>query len=254
MAVTSPAFPPAQRVGAIVLVHGAWVGEWCWSPIMPLLEQSGRMVRAVSLRGHGCRASESGPHVTLADHADDVVDLVETLDLDDITLVGHSYGGRVITQAWERLVDRVERLIYLDAHAPLGGAAIARASGHLTSLDDMIPFGHFAPDPEEFGGVGAVDWFLSRVRPQSAATLDGDFAVPLPATLDTTYVAAIRDADSPFSGYAAAARVAPKWRYVEIDASHWVMIARPAEVASIILDPSRWGERAPITAITGDHQ
>lgn len=242
MNVTSPAFPPAQRVGAIVLVHGAWVGEWSWAPIMPLLEQSGRMVWAVSLRGHGVRASESGPHITLADHVDDVVDVVETLDLAGITLVGHSYGGRIITQAWKRLADRVERLIYLDAHAPLGDVAIGQATGHLASHEGMIPFGRFTPDVDEFGGQGAVDWFFSRLRPQSAATLDCDVAVDLPATVDTTYVAATADVDSPFAGYAAAARAAPNWRYVEVDASHWLMIARPADVASIIRDPSVWGE------------
>jgi pimeloyl-ACP methyl ester carboxylesterase len=251
--MTDRSFPPAQRTGAVVLVHGAWVGEWSWAPIMASLEQSGRMVCAVSLRGHGVRAAESGPHITLADHVDDVVTLVETFDLDDITLVGHSYGGRVITQAWTRLADRIARLIYLDAHAPLGDAAIRHASGHLESHDGMIPFARFAPDPDEFGGQDAVEWFVSRLRPQSAATLDSAFAVDVPATVDTTYVAAVGEIDSPFAGYAAAAQAAAHWRYVELDASHWLMVARPADVASIILDPSRWGERLSAPPSTGDH-
>lgn len=249
----SGAFPPPRRVGAIVLVHGAWVGEWSWAPIMPSLEQSGRMVQAVSLRGHGLRGSESGPHITLADHVDDVVDLVETFDLEDITLVGHSYGGRVITRAWTHLRERIGRLIYLDAHAPLGDAAIRHATGHLESRDGMIPFARFLPDPEEFGGAQAVDWFVSRVRPQSAATLASAFAVDLPPSLDATYVAAVGEVDSPFAGYAAAAQAAQNWRFVELDASHWLMVARPAEVASIILDPSGWGDRLTVPATTGDH-
>ncbi len=237
------AFPPADRAGAIVLVHGAWVGEWCWAPVLPLLRSSGRVVHAVSLRGHGVRARESGPHITLDDHVDDLVDVVDTFDLDEITLVGHSYGGRVITRAWPRLADRVDHLVYLDAHAPLGDDAIARATGHLSEPDapkrnGMVPFERFTPDPTEFGGDDAVDWFMSRLRPQSAATLSADFAVDLPADVVTTYVAATKDADSPFAGYAAAARASSDWRYGELDCSHWLMIARPTEVARIVLDPT----------------
>lgn len=236
-------FPPSvkRRRHAIVLVHGAWVGEWSWSPILDLLEAAGRPVHAVSLRGHGLRAIEGGAHVTLDDHVDDVVDAVELLDLSDITLVGHSYGGRVITKAWPRLAGRVERMIYLDAHAPLGDEAIASATGHLTiGPDGMVPFARFEPDPEEFGGDEAVAWFRARLRPQSAAALTADFRVELPADLDTTYVAAIGDPDSPFAGYAAAARAHPDWRCAELTGSHWLMVARPREVASIILDPSAW--------------
>jgi pimeloyl-ACP methyl ester carboxylesterase len=250
--VTSPAFPPPRRAGAIVLVHGAWVGEWCWFPILPVLEASGRMVRAVSLRGHGLRSNESGPHITLDDHVHDVVDLVEMFDLDAITLVGHSYGGRVITRAWPLLADRVDRMIYLDAHAPLGEAAIRHATGHLVDMDGMVPFARFAPDPDEFGGREAVEWFMSRIRPQSAATLAPPFAVDLPDELDTTYVAAIGERDSPFAGYAAAARVAPNWRYAELDCSHWVMVARPTEVAAVILDPADGTERRSVHRTTRD--
>ncbi|MEP6298596.1 MAG: alpha/beta fold hydrolase [Ilumatobacter sp.] len=236
--VTPPAFPPTGRGGAIVLVHGAWVGEWCWEPVLPLIRRSGRAVHAVSLRGHGVRARESGPHITLDDHVDDLVDLVDTFDLDEVTLVGHSYGGRVVTRAWPRVADRVDRLVYLDAHAPLGEAAIERATGHLVERDGMVPFDRFTPDPAEFGGADAVDWFTSRLRPQSAATLSADFAVDLPTDVDTTYVAATKDADSPFAGYAAAARAACDWRFGELDCSHWLMIARPVEVARIVLDPT----------------
>ena len=243
-----------------MLVHGAWVGEWSWSPVVPALERSGRPVHTVSLRGHGVRGSESGPHVTLDDHVDDVVDLIETFDLDTVTLVGHSYGGRVITRASPRVADRLSRLVYLDAHAPLGDAAVAAATTRLGAdaeklvvpsdrgpdADGMVPFSGFAPDPAEFGGQASIDWFLARIRPQSAATLAADFVVDLPGHVDRTYVAATADPDSPFAAYSARARCSPDWRHVELDCSHWVMIARPAEVASIILDPDRWGANSPV--------
>ncbi|MEY2959393.1 MAG: hypothetical protein RLZZ01_1961, partial [Actinomycetota bacterium] len=114
-------FPPPleRRDRAIVLVHGAWVGEWSWSPVLPYLESSDRTVVNVSLTGHGSRSHQNGPHVTHSDHVADVIGAIETFDLERVTLVGHSYGGRVITSVAHLVADRLERLVYVDAHAPI---------------------------------------------------------------------------------------------------------------------------------------
>ena len=111
--MTGP-LPPsaATRDGAIVLVHGAWVGEWCWDPIDPL-RASGRRVLAVPLTGHGSRRHQSGPHVSLAAHVDDVVGALESHDLTRVTLVGHSYGGRVITQVAARAPGRIHATVFV---------------------------------------------------------------------------------------------------------------------------------------------
>ena len=154
--------PLAQRREAIVLVHGAWVGEWSWSPLLPLLAASGRSVHAVSLTGHGVRRRELGPHITLEDHVADVVAVVETFDLVDITLVGHSYGGRVINLAYNEIPDRVARMVFLDAHAPLapdtGQTPQRLAEAQIN--DGMLPFQGYDPDPAEVGGPEGVAWFM----------------------------------------------------------------------------------------------
>jgi pimeloyl-ACP methyl ester carboxylesterase len=232
--------PTAARRRAIVLVHGAWVGEWSWSPVLPLLAASGRPVHAVSLTGHGSRRHQAGPHVTLDDHVADVVAVLETHDLVDVTLVGHSYGGRVITAAYAHVADRVSRLVYLDAHAPLAPdsgqtperIATAEANG------GMLPFHGYDPDPAEVGGEEGVAWFLARTVSQSFAT----FLVPMPAVPDglpKTYVFCTGYSPTRFAHYAAAAADDPAWDYVELPASHWLMFSHPAEVAGIILDRSR---------------
>lgn len=220
-----------------MLVHGAWVGEWSWEPVLPLLEASGRRVFAVSLTGHGARRHESGPHVTLADHINDVVGVIETHDLTDITLVGHSYGGRVITPVFDRVADRIGRMVYLDAHAPVthdaGQAAerIARAEAD----GGMLEFVDYDPDPAEVGGPAGVAWFLDRVVPQSFATFTVPMTTRLPATLRKHYVFASGYGCSRFAGYAEAARDDPTWEYTELDGSHWLMFSHPREVADIIL-------------------
>lgn len=238
------AFPPAdaERHGAIVLVHGAWVGEWCWSPLLPRLRRSQRPVHAVTLRGHGARRHESGPDITLTDHVDDLVGLVETHDLRDITLVGHSYGGRVVTRSLDRLAERLVAVVFVDAHAPIGGDDTmdsTRATAHDVDERGMIPFGEFEPDPVEFGGPESVAWFLRRTMPQSAKTLDEPFRTALSPDLDLTYVHATRDSGSRFAGYAAAARADPAWHYVELPGSHWLMVSHPRELATIIVDAAQ---------------
>lgn len=230
--------PPAERRDdAVVLVHGAWVGEWSWTPVLPILEASGRPVHAVSLTGHGCRRHQSGPHVTLADHVADVVGVIETYDLRDVTLVGHSYGGRLIAPVYERLPDRIRRLVFLDAHVPVlpptdepdARAQIADANG------GMLPFSDYDPDPAEFGGDVGVAWFLERVVPHSFATFTEPLVGDLPDDLDKTYVFARGPEPSRFSVYADAIRDDPRWHFVELESSHWMMFSRPDEIARIIL-------------------
>ena len=219
-----------------MLVHGAWVGEWSWSPVLPLLAASGRPVHAVSLKGHGVRRYESGPHITLADHVADVVGVIETHDLVDVTLVAHSYGGRVITPAYERIADRVSRMVFLDAHAPLAADAgqTAERMALAESNGGMLPFQGYDVDPAEIGGEAGVAWFLERTVPHSFAT----FLHPMPALphdLPKTYVYCTGYSPTRFAHYAEAARADPGWEYLELPASHWLMFSHPAEVAGIIL-------------------
>jgi pimeloyl-ACP methyl ester carboxylesterase len=222
----------------IVLVHGAWVGEWCWEPIIGLLEAAGRPVYAVSLTGHGRRRGESAPDVTLGDHVADVVAVFREGDLADATLVAHSYGGRVITKAWPEVAARVRRMVYLDAHAPLGSGddGTGKAPRYAANDVGMIPFAEFQPDEAVLGGDRAVAEFTSRLAPQSARTLSEPFEVDLPAGLDKTYVFATAERSAQFRPYAEAAQRDPSWRYVEIPATHWLMYTHPRQVAAIILD------------------
>jgi len=219
-------------------VHGAWVGEWSWLPVMDRLEASGRPVHTVSLTGHGARRHQSGPHVTLATHVDDVVGVIETLDLSAITLVGHSYGGRVITQVATRVPDRLRSMVYLDAHAPVAPdpgqsperIAAAEANG------GMLPFEIYEPDPAMIGGAAAYEWFMARTMPQSFACIRDPWAAPLPDGVDRHFVFAGADDPSRFQHYADAAREDPTWRYHELAGPHWLMMSHPGEVADIILE------------------
>lgn len=116
-------------MGSLVLVHGGWVGGWFWERLTPLLAAAGHRVLAPSLTGHGDRAHLADPTVSLQTHIDDIVDEISTARLSDVTLVGHSYGGLVITGVAERIPQKLARLIYLDAFVPHDGDSLASLVG-----------------------------------------------------------------------------------------------------------------------------
>ena len=76
---------------------------------------------AATLTGLGERAHLLSPDIDLDTHISDIVALFEYRDLHDVILVGHSYGGTVITAVAERVADRIRRLVYLDASVPREG-------------------------------------------------------------------------------------------------------------------------------------
>jgi pimeloyl-ACP methyl ester carboxylesterase len=115
---TKPA-PTAKPT--IVIVHGAWGGSWAFRKVEALLREKGFNVYRPQLTGLGERVHLSRPDIGLSTHIDDVVNMILFEDLHDIILVGHSYGGMVITGVADRLPDRIRRLVYLDAFLPNDG-------------------------------------------------------------------------------------------------------------------------------------
>jgi hypothetical protein len=99
-----------------VLVHGGAHGGWCYGRVAPLLRAAGHEVFAPTLTGVGERAHLLSPDIDLDTHIQDVVQVLRYEDLRDVILVGHSYGGMVITgvadRARGRVVDGVELVLF----------------------------------------------------------------------------------------------------------------------------------------------
>ena len=111
-----------------VLVHGAWHGGWCWRHVRARLIAAGHEVYTPTLTGQGERHHLTGPDITLDTHIDDVARVIEWEELDGVVLVGHSYGGYVVTGVADRLRGRLARVVYLDALIPTDGRAVSDAS------------------------------------------------------------------------------------------------------------------------------
>ncbi len=108
-----------------VLVHGGWQGAWCWDKVVPLLQAAGHSAYTPTLTGLGEQAALLTPEIGLDTHIQDVVNLIETKDLQQVILVGHSYSGMVITGVADRVPDRIAHLVYLDAVVPRDGQSLA---------------------------------------------------------------------------------------------------------------------------------
>ena len=113
-----------------VLVHGGGHGGWCYQKVRRLLR--GRGPRGLHADAHrprrAVRTSSARPS-TSTTHIGDVVALLFYEDLHDVILVGHSYGGMVITGVADRAADRIGQLVYLDAANPTNGQSLVDVAG-----------------------------------------------------------------------------------------------------------------------------
>jgi len=115
----------SQARKTYVLVHGAWHGGWCWRDVRNKLEDAGHRVFTPTLTGLGERVHLLSPETGLDTHINDIIQHIIYEDLSDVILVGHSYGGMVITGVIDRLKDRISHIVYLDAAVPDDGENFA---------------------------------------------------------------------------------------------------------------------------------
>lgn len=225
-----------------VLVHGAWHGAWCWRRVLPGLRAAGHEVHAVTLTGVGERRHLLSPGIDLDTHIQDVCGLVEAQELADVVLVGHSYGGMVITGAAARLGERVARLIYVDAVVPEPGESWS--STHAPQVQaqrraDIARTGAIAPaDPAAFGLSGADHaWVARRQTPQPGGVYDHPLAFD-PAEVfarPRTFIDCVQPALPTIAASRRRVREAPGWRIVEIATGHDPMISAPDELVKALL-------------------
>ena len=108
-------------MATFVVVHGTWAGSWAWMRVADRLVARGHHVFVPTLSGLGERSHLAGSSINLTTHIDDVVNEIRWKNLDDLVLVGHSYGGFVIAGAAEKIGERVRSIVYVDAFIPNDG-------------------------------------------------------------------------------------------------------------------------------------
>ncbi len=239
-------------MATFVLVHGAWHGGWCWQKVIPFLEAAGHAVYAPTLTGLAERASELSPEVGLETHIQDVVGLLEATDLHGVILVGHSYGGMVITGVVDAVPERIAHLVYLDTFVPRDGESMvgvvpflgiylrkqAQAHGDGWRVDSRGDYG-VTREPDR-------SWVLSKVTPQPLKTLEQPLHLKNPAIVSTKPRTHIECSGGSFFlsllqhiAYVAIPRSHPReagWRLRRLPTGHDAMITMPRELADVLLE------------------
>jgi len=108
-------------LATIVLVHGGTSGGWAWKPIASKLREEGHEVYTPTLTGLGERVHLLNREIDLNTQITDIVYVLIFEDLHDVTLVGHSLAGTIITGVADQVPERISKLIYLDAFLPENG-------------------------------------------------------------------------------------------------------------------------------------
>lgn len=229
-----------------VLVHGGGHGGWCWGPVRRALQEAGHDVFAPTLSGLADRAHLVSPELGLDTHVSDIAGLLRFEDLHDVVLVGHSYGGMVITGAADREPHRVKRLVYLDAAIPEDGEALVDISPGLlllagtTRIVDGVELGLW-PDAAASAVYGLdtcplKDWALERLTPHPWKTVTDKLTLG-----NEMHLAAIPRVIVNCPASLANRPEALRRRWLEgeavfsLDTGHDVMLTAPEQVAAILL-------------------
>lgn len=226
----------------IVLVHGAWHGGWCYQRVVPILTAAGHRVYAPTLTGLGERSHLLSKSVNLETHTEDIVNLILWEDLQDVVLVGHSYGGAVISAAIEQVAPRIASAVFLDAFMPQSGESIAdlspTAQGKMREMEANGTVG-IPPIPARAIAVNERDqaWVDAKCTPQPLQTfLDRPSLTGarerVPRKL---YVRAAGYAGPTFEAALERLQADTTWTTHSLSCGHDMMIDQPRQTADLIL-------------------
>lgn len=228
----------------IILIPGLWLDGSSWDDVVPALRQAGHDTHALTLPGMESKDADRS-RITLRDHVDAVVRLVDSLgsDEDRVVLVGHSGGGAIAHAVVDARPDRIARVVYVDS-GPLGDGGVI--NDELPAHDGEVPL----PDWSLFDDADLVDLddelrarFRERAIPSPEHVAcdpqrlsdDRRYGVPVtviacefPSSMLREWIAQ----GHPFVQELAKVRDV---EYVDLPTGHWPQFTRPAELAQAIL-------------------
>lgn len=236
-----------SRAGyTFVLQHGAWHGGWCWVRVADRLVEQGHRVIAPTSTGLGERSHLIATNVTVDVFVTDLVNVLETQELEDVVLVGHSFGGITVSGAADRVPKRIRKLVFLDAVILQPGTSVLSsippnvAAERRKAIQDAGGVAIPSPPPSFFGVTDEADaaWMKARLTPHPAATYDSLLNIrnPVGAGLPTTYISCTRNALASIEPMRKWARERADWTHQELDAVHNVMMTEPGALTQRLLE------------------
>ena len=232
-------------MATFVLVHGGGHGGWCYQFVARLLRADGHDVFCPTMTGLAERSHLMSPDINLESQINDIVQVLHYEGLEDVILVGHSYGGMVITGVADRCPERVGHRVYLDAAYPDDGQSLvdhagpiilaAKAMGKVVDGIELVLFP--GDDPLLFYGVTDPDlqaWMKPKLTPHPWACFEQKLhfqdearmrAIPESHIICTSTIPG-RDMER--------LKAASDDRIWQIDTGHDLMISEPEQTAQAL--------------------
>jgi len=221
-----------------VLVPGAWLGAWAWRRVIPLLERGGSTAYPLTLTGMGDRVHLATPQVGVGTAVEDVVNAISYEGLEDVVLAGHSFAGKVIAAVAERMPERIETLLFVDAYRP---ARVRGPQGDFSSEGwPTLEDGWRIPLTEEILAVIGKDilgadreWLVSKATPWLMRYAGDPVALSEKSeSVKRAYILCTGGGDD-------VERILSEkldGEYRVLESGHWPMITKPAELARAMLE------------------
>jgi pimeloyl-ACP methyl ester carboxylesterase len=240
-----------------ILIHGAWLGAWCWEKVARRLEEAGHRVLVPELPGHGEDLTPVS-QISLDSYVNAVAKLIEEQSA-PVILVGHSMAGIVISTLAERMPDRIAALIYVSAYLLESGESVEQASQ--AASDSVVGANmEFAPDYSTVGiksaalreafAADASDADFDRLKRLTRPEPTAPFNTPLSLTpqrfgrVRRVYIQTLQDrAVTPALQNVMLAKVQCE-RVATVNTGHTPFLSAPEELASVIVSVSA----KPLTA------
>jgi pimeloyl-ACP methyl ester carboxylesterase len=227
-----------------MLVHGAWHGGWCWRRVSDHLEGKGHKVFTPTMTGLGERSHLLTKDINLATHITDIANVIKWEGLKDIVLVGHSYGGLIISGVADQMGDKIASIVFLDAFVPENGDSLAEKASQPVreAIAGVLQRGEL--------GMKPVPASVFRVNEKDRPWVDGMCTLhPIATFTDKSTVTGGRDKIAkrayirakgypsvPFDGALEKLKASAGWKTYELPCGHDVMVDMPDRLTEILVE------------------
>ncbi|MGH8148740.1 MAG: alpha/beta fold hydrolase [Steroidobacteraceae bacterium] len=227
-----------------VLVQGAWVGSLYWRPVAHALRKAGHEVYTPTLTGLGERKHLLSRQIDLNTHIQDVLGVIDEEDLSDLVLVGHSYGGMVVTGVADAVPEKIASLVYLDAFVPENGQALLGIvpTGPGTVQASPLPGAEWLAPPPPVDAFGepseAVRAFAARkmsAHPVACFTQALSLTGGIDRIRRKTYIYCNDPQPTTFTPFYEKLRNRPGWTVHTLACTHMVQSDMPQELTALLL-------------------
>jgi len=227
-----------------VLVHGAWHGGWCWRRVSDLLQKQGHKVFTPTMTGLGERSHLIDAKVNLATHMTDIVNVIRWEGLSDIVLVGHSYGGVIISGVADQMREAIGSIVFLDAFVPENGDSLATKASQPVreAITALVEKGEKTMKPVSAAvfRVNEKDraWVDAMCTPHPVATLTDTVAVAggRDRIAKKSYIRAKGYPSVPFDGAQERLKADTTWRVYDMPCGHDAMVDMPDRLTEILVE------------------